>query len=56
LRGKDHPQARLTEDQVRNIRARAKAGETYAEIASSFEVARPAISKIVTRQRWKHLD
>jgi hypothetical protein len=56
LRGRDHPQARLTEDQVRNIRARAKAGETNAEISSLFDVTPQTISKIVTRKRWKHLE
>ncbi len=47
--------AKLTAQDVLDIRRRAEAGETYVSIARSYPVNKGAISKIVRRERWTHL-
>lgn len=47
--------AKLTEDQVREIRHRAALGHMHKDIAIDFRVGRKAITKIVNRQRWNHV-
>lgn len=45
--------AKLTAEQILDIRARV--GQTRKEIADEFGVNETAISKIILRQRWKHI-
>lgn len=52
--GERAPRARLTEQQVRDIRARSEACETQSALAEAFGVTRAAISAIVVRRTWKH--
>lgn len=52
-RGERHPDARLTEDDVRSIRQRASEG--YAVLAREYGVTRQNIRAIVTRRTWKHV-
>jgi len=55
-KGELHPRARLTEDDVRTIRARAAAGETQRPLAREYGVDQATISNIVTRKSWKHVQ
>jgi hypothetical protein len=55
--GERCPQAKLTEEKVRLARKLHKAGtHTQQQIADLLGVQRAAIAKIVTYQRWKHID
>lgn len=47
--------AKLTDEQVIEIRRRAATGEVNRRLAEEFGVQEQAISKIVHYQRWKHL-
>ena len=46
---------RLTEDAVRQIRARIAEGETYQSIAALFGVAIGTIYNIAKKRTWAHL-
>lgn len=47
--------ARLTESQVIEIRQQRLAGETITNLADSYGVHPPCISRIVNRKRWRHI-
>jgi hypothetical protein len=52
-RGEKHPLAKLTAEQVGEIRVRYAAGDvTQQALATEYGVQRPAISRIVTGARW----
>lgn len=55
LRGEDHPSARLTEADIRAIRARRREGWLVREIAAERGVATPTISKILGGRSWSHV-
>jgi hypothetical protein len=55
-RGEDNHNARLTEDQVREIRSRRSSGESLNEIASVFGVTFQTVSEIARRRSWRHVD
>jgi hypothetical protein len=49
--------ARLTEEQVRDIRARyAAGGVSERQLAVEFEVGRYTIRAILRRETWKHVE
>lgn len=52
-KGDRHPLARLTWDEVREIRKKVPEGFTQEEMASLYGVKREAIGKIVRNERWK---
>lgn len=54
-RGEGHPRAKLTEDDVRLIRALGAEGMTQRGLAAKFEVSKHAIEAILTRQSWRHV-
>jgi hypothetical protein len=55
-KGEAHRDAVLTEDQVREIRARyAAGGIPYRVLAAEFGVHLVTISQLVTRKTWKHV-
>lgn len=54
-RGENNCQAKLTEDQVRDIRRRHSNGERAADLAAEFGLKRFAVFKICNRSRWKHV-
>lgn len=54
-RGTDHGMARLTEDQVLEIRRRAATGEDQRAIAVDFGVSSTNVSMIHRRNTWRHL-
>ena len=51
-----HGTARLTPEQVRAIRAAVNAGARQSDIARAFAIVPSAVSQIVHRKAWKHLD
>lgn len=53
-KGIKHPNVKLTEEQVRAIRARHI--ENEKELAIEFKVSRGTINKIIHRWTWKHLE
>lgn len=54
-RGEANGNSRLTEVQVREIRARHAAGERQVLLARAFGVSQAAVSKIVRREWWSHV-
>lgn len=55
LAGEAHPRARLTDEDVEEIRRRRKAGETYRELAEAFGVSRVHAGDVANGRRWKHV-
>ena len=53
-RGTDHPGAKLTDDDVREIRRRVS-HETHTAVAADFGVARTLIGRIVRGEIWRHV-
>ena len=57
LRGESHRQAKITEDQAREVRRLCDAGEmTYATIARKCGVGYHTVWAIGHRRIWRHLD
>ena len=54
-RGEKHPNARLDEASVVEIRKRFNSGETVLDLASLFNVSRGAIYGCVKRTNWAHV-
>ena len=54
--GQEHPNAKLTEDEVVRIRRIFKKGlGTHIELAKEFGVSRENIAAIITRRSWTHI-
>lgn len=53
--GSQLPQAKITEDDVREIRARYAGGERQVSIAADYGLHGATISEICSRKRWKHV-
>lgn len=51
--GERNFQAKLTNDQAREIYSRAKSGETHKSLASEYGVSRSTVSMIVSRKQWR---
>lgn len=56
VRGGRHHNAKLTEDQVKEIIIKVHAGECMDELASKYGVGRGAIESIKYNRSWKHID
>ena len=57
LKGEKHPQSKLTENEIRRIRASYYGGNyNQRELAEMFGVKRCTISGIVTRKTWRHVE
>lgn len=54
-KGQNNNKAKLTSDDVINIRNLFGQGITYKEISNMYSVNKPAIFKIVKRINWKHI-
>lgn len=55
--GQSHGLSKLTDDQVREIRRRyASGGYRQRDLAAIYGVTQPAISAVVNRIRWAHID
>lgn len=55
-RGTQHGRARLTEEDVKQIRRMAAAGRPQAEMMAQFGIAQTTVSQIVTRKTWAWLE
>lgn len=55
-RGPDHPQNRLTEDQVREIRRRRLAGEKSIDLANEFGISYGMVGHIASGRAWAWLS
>lgn len=55
LRGENHYKAKLTADNVREIRQMRKDGAIFRLISEKFGVRIPTIQNIVARNVWKHV-
>lgn len=55
-RGERHGRSPLTASQVREIRALYASGLSQDAIAARFPISQRAVSKIVLRQSWDHVD
>lgn len=53
--GENHPNAKLSEDDVRTIRRLASAGVTQQALANRFGVTQTNISWVVRRKSWGHI-
>lgn len=55
--GSKNPAAKLTEDDVRSIRRRfAEGGITQTALAREYEIKPNAVSRIISRTRWSHVE
>jgi HNH endonuclease len=54
-KGMAHRKAKITDDDVREIRALRKAGLSHIEIAKRFPIKPPAVCQIVNRKLWRHV-
>lgn len=54
--GEKNPRARLTEIQVREIRARLRAGEIRADLAREFAVNSGTLHHIASGRNWKGVE
>lgn len=55
MRGTRNAAAKLTDDQVRDIRQQYAGGARQVDLASQFGVSQTLISQIVRRAVWKHI-
>lgn len=55
-RGESHPAARLTEADVRTIKAALAAGRSGAAIAREYGVSHSLVSQIKSGLKWRHVD
>lgn len=53
--GTNNTTNKLTEQDVKNIRARAQNGERYSQISKDYPVSSNYIGSIVRRCTWKHI-
>lgn len=56
MRGEANARAKLTTEQVREMRQLAADGAKYRELASQFEISIPQVGCIVRRERWAHVQ
>lgn len=54
-RGEDFPQAKLTDDKVRMLRARNAAGESPKALAKEFGIHKRNVFRVLNRDTWKHI-
>ncbi len=55
-RGEKHPQAKLTDDDVRNMRILYETkGIRQVDLAAQFGIKQATVSKILLRQSWSHV-
>lgn len=56
-RGSDRPAAKLTDDQIVEIRETyARGGYTQKDLADEYGITQGLVSQIVNGKRWKHVD
>ena len=55
LLGSSNNRAKLTDERVRELRARYAAGENLSQLSRSLGMARSSLSRIVKGDGWKHV-
>jgi hypothetical protein len=55
-RGQRSGRAKLTDDAVRDIRARWQRGETCAQLAREYSVNWSTVRAVLRRRTWRHVD
>lgn len=55
LRGESHPRAKLTNEQVRQIRDLYKQGFSTNVIARNYKVSKWNVEEIVKNKTWTHI-
>lgn len=55
VRGVRHGHARLSEDDVRRMRAMSAGGVSYRELARLFNVTTSNVGMVVKRRTWRHV-
>jgi hypothetical protein len=53
--GEDHPNSKLTEQEVRAIREGRKSGLSYVKLGKRYGVDQSTIAQIVKRKTWKEI-
>jgi hypothetical protein len=56
LRGEQSSRAKLTEEQVKEIRRLRQAGMTLEQLAIRFDIAPTSINRICNGERWNHVE
>jgi hypothetical protein len=54
-KGMAHPLAKITDQMVIKIRELCAHGHLQKDVAQMFDVAKPTVSDIVRRKKWKHI-
>jgi hypothetical protein len=54
-RGERHHSAKLSAEQVREIRTRYENGETQVALAAFYKISQPHCERLVHRKSWKHV-
>ena len=52
--GEQHPESKLTEEQVVEMREDAADGATHRELAARFGLSRSTVGAIVRGEMWRH--
>ncbi len=55
IKGSDHKSAKLTEDDIIEIRRLVAVGTPQMEVVKKFSIAQSNVSLIVSRKTWKHV-
>jgi DNA invertase Pin-like site-specific DNA recombinase len=55
-RGEDHSQAKLTADQVVEMRRLHATGIGYLRLARAFKISPAHVQRIVRRRAWAHVN
>ena len=54
-KGEARPQAKLTDEAVRELRARREKGETVNALAREFGIGKSTAWHVVKRENWAHV-
>jgi hypothetical protein len=55
-RGEGHGQSKVTENMVRDIRERARRGESQRSIADAMPITQVTVGRIIRREIWAHVE
>jgi DNA invertase Pin-like site-specific DNA recombinase len=56
LRGEQNPQAKVTADQVRQMRAEATTGDSTRVLARRYGISRSTVRRILAGVKWQAVD
>jgi hypothetical protein len=55
-KGSDRPAAKLTNEQIIEIRTAVAHGSKQVDVAADYGISQSLVSGIVNGRRWKHVD